>query len=221
MTALHNAPRLPQAEHSTMRHGDSTIKFKRVISVNYRNNPGGYPQYPRYPHAQQPQHFQHRSSRQGQSQLSPAVNHNASVSGLLNENAIPEFQPPLQSVQAVQPESQTIVPATAAELAETVAPAKGGGFSLANLGEIKGFVDRIGGIDGILTTVTKVQKVMSSVSQMAPLVKVIMGSFGKKGAGDDATDDVEEFVPKRKRRKSGSGSGSSPAARRRRRKRRR
>ncbi|WP_155972809.1 tyrosine protein kinase [Paenibacillus sp. Leaf72] len=189
--------------------------------MNYRNNPGGYPQYPRYPHAQQPQHFQHRSSRQGQSQLSPAVNHNASVSGLLNENAIPEFQPPLQSVQAVQPESQTIVPATAAELAETVAPAKGGGFSLANLGEIKGFVDRIGGIDGILTTVTKVQKVMSSVSQMAPLVKVIMGSFGKKGAGDDATDDVEEFVPKRKRRKSGSGSGSSPAARRRRRKRRR
>ncbi|WP_052737002.1 hypothetical protein [Paenibacillus algorifonticola] len=191
--------------------------------MNYRNNPGGYPQYPRYPHAQQPQQFQHRSSRQGQSKLSPAVNHKASISGFLHENAIPEFQPPLQAVQAVQPESQTIVPATAAELAESVAPAKGGAFSLANLGEIKGFVDRLGGLDGILTTVTKVQKVMSSVSQMAPLVKVIMGSFGKKGAADDATtDDLEEFIPnKRKRRKSGSGSATGPASRRRRRKRRR
>lgn len=86
-----------------------------------------------------------------------------------------------------------------------------------SLTDIKGFVDRIGGLDGILTTVGKVQKVVSSVSQMAPLVKVILGSF-KKDAGDDASDDGLEFVPKkRKRRKKPAGS----AGRRRKRKRQR
>lgn len=98
------------------------------------------------------------------------------------------------------------------------------GFSLANLGslanlnEIKGFVDRMGGLDGILTTVTKVQKVVGSITQMAPLVKVLMGSFGKKSISksDDASS---EWKPKRrKRRKTGTGSGRakrSPASRRR------
>ncbi len=86
-----------------------------------------------------------------------------------------------------------------------------------SLTEIKGFVDRIGGLDGILTTVGKVQKVVSSVSQMAPLVKVILGSF-KKDSGSDAADDDIEVVPKkRKRRRKPTGS----AGRRRKRKRQR
>lgn len=102
-------------------------------------------------------------------------------------------------------------------MVETTAPAKAGGFSMPSLTEIKGFVDRIGGLDGILTTVGKVQKVVSSVSQMAPLVKVILGSF-KKDSGSDAVDDSIEYVPKkRKRRKKPTNS----AGRRRKRKRQR
>jgi len=82
---------------------------------------------------------------------------------------------------------------------------KSSGFSLPNLGEIKGFVDRLGGIDGILNGVTKVQKVVSSVSQMAPLIKVLLGSFSTKKKKEE--DEIDEWKPRpRKRRKSGSGS---------------
>ncbi|MOA43004.1 hypothetical protein D3C78_1651130 [compost metagenome] len=101
----------------------------------------------------------------------------------------------------------------------TSGSSKASGFSLANLGEIKGFVDRIGGLDGILSTMTKVQKVVSSVTQMAPLVKVLMGSFGKKSAtvSEDTLADDGEWRPKRRRRrKSGSGTGKGNSGNRRR-----
>ncbi|MFC4778149.1 hypothetical protein ACFO9Q_15210 [Paenibacillus sp. GCM10023252] len=101
-----------------------------------------------------------------------------------------------------------VVPKTAAELVETASDDKSSIFSMEKLQEIKGFVDRMGGIDGILGTVTKVQKVMSSVSQMAPLVKVIMGSFGKSGKGATVSDDEGgEWTPPKKRRKRKPGSG--------------
>ncbi|GKU80517.1 hypothetical protein L3i20_v249140 [Paenibacillus sp. L3-i20] len=111
--------------------------------------------------------------------------------------------------------SQSLLPAvvhhSTNQLTETNIETPKKGFSLANLAshanltEIKGFVDRMGGLDGILTTVTKVQKVVSSVSQIAPLVKVFMGSFGKKSASND--DSNKEWKPRRrKKRKSGSGS---------------
>lgn len=119
-----------------------------------------------------------------------------------------------QQAQDILP---VVVPDTAAELIESTTSTKASGFSLANLGEIKGYIDRLGGIDGILTTVTKVQKVMSSVSQMAPLVKVLMGSFGKKSKESD-DDDSDEWKPKRRKRRkprAGSGSGKKTVRRRR------
>lgn len=87
------------------------------------------------------------------------------------------------------------------------------GFSLANLTnmanmkEIKGFVDRMGGLDGILATMTKVQKVVGSVSQMAPMVKVLFGSFGKKKSSSSDENNGEWKPKHRKRRKPGTGSG--------------
>lgn len=45
--------------------------------------------------------------------------------------------------------------------------------------QIKGIIDRMGGIDGIVNSMGKVQKVMSGFQQMAPMVKLFMGSFGK------------------------------------------
>lgn len=107
----------------------------------------------------------------------------------------------------------------------------GGGFSLANLtkyanfNELKGLVDRMGGLDGILSTVTKVQKVVGSVSQMAPLVKVFMGSFGKKNdagsSGGSSSAPVYSRPKPRKRRTSSSGRRRPPAKRRNRTRRRR
>ncbi|MCP3747109.1 MULTISPECIES: tyrosine protein kinase [Paenibacillus] len=90
-------------------------------------------------------------------------------------------------------------------------PAKGGLLgglgNLSNLNEIKGFIDRMGGIDGIVATVGKVQKVMSSVQQFAPMAKLIMGSlpaFGKsasKNSATDITEELDEYTPPRPRRK--------------------
>lgn len=69
-----------------------------------------------------------------------------------------------------------------------------------NLKQISGFVERMGGIDGILGTMGKVQKFMSTFQQMAPMVKTILGSIGKGKVNSSA--DLEEILrPKRKRRK--------------------
>lgn len=75
------------------------------------------------------------------------------------------------------------------------------GFSLAsiakyaNIDELKGLVNRFGGLDGILSTVTTVQKVMSTVGQIAPLVKAFTG--GKKSA--DTTASEQAPIPARRR----------------------
>lgn len=91
-----------------------------------------------------------------------------------------------------------------------------GGFNLGNsLSDLKGVVDRMGGLDGIVTTMTKVQKVVGSITQMAPLIKVLAGSLGKKGAGAAALadDDIDEYKPrprKKKRRRPVKGKAYTP-----------
>ncbi|KJD39036.1 MULTISPECIES: hypothetical protein [Paenibacillus] len=88
------------------------------------------------------------------------------------------------------------------------APAKGGLLGgLGNLNDIKGIIDRMGGIDGIVATVGKVQKIMSSVQQFAPMAKLIMGSlpaFNKnasKKTTTSITEELDEYTPPRRRRK--------------------
>ncbi|MGW8957331.1 tyrosine protein kinase [Paenibacillus sp. NPDC055715] len=83
----------------------------------------------------------------------------------------------------------------------------GGLGNLSNLGEIKGFIDRMGGIDGIVATFSKVQKVISSVQQFAPMAKLIMGSlpaFGKSASKNSETgiaEELDEYKPPRPRQK--------------------
>ncbi|SFE73537.1 hypothetical protein SAMN05216378_3886 [Paenibacillus catalpae] len=188
--------------------------------MNYRNYPGGGGhsnphQYP--PHSPHSGHHRRGYARN----TSQGFNSFQNPLGFGSETAPIPPAPPVFSTEEtiIQQEDSlpVVVPATAAELVETTTPAKSGSFNMPSLNEIKGFVDRIGGLDGILTTVGKVQKVVSSVSQMAPLVKVIFGSF-KKDSGSDVTDDDVELVPKkRKRRRKPTGS----AGRRRKRKRQR
>lgn len=123
----------------------------------------------------------------------------AHISSQSSQSLLPAVVPPQQhSLMEVNPQATSQA---------------GGGFSLANqlsklpnLTEIKGFVDRMGGIDGILTTVTKVQKVVSSVTQMAPMVKVLFGSFGKKSASSSDSNSIVQNPRRRRRRRSGSGT---------------
>ncbi|UVI30932.1 hypothetical protein [Paenibacillus spongiae] len=129
------------------------------------------------------------------------------------------FNPAMESNMpqfALQPTTEVIPKA---------ASAKGGGFSLANLGgslkDLQGIVDRMGGLDGILTTMTKVQKVVGSVQQMAPLIKLLAGSL-KKGSAATASDDGDAglSLPKRRRRRrrttKGSGASSGRSRKRKR-----
>ncbi|MDQ8733915.1 tyrosine protein kinase [Paenibacillus sp. LHD-38] len=169
--------------------------------MNYRNNPGNGNQ----------QYDWHGGQRLTQGP--PSKSSGAKSSGFNFGGDLPTMPPasPSPQTQDILP---AVIPESTAELIETTASSKAGGFSLASLGEIKGYIDRIGGIDGILTTVTKVQKVMSSVSQMAPLVKVLMGSFSKKSSSDSDDDDGEWKPKRRKRRKPSSGSSNNGVRRR-------
>jgi hypothetical protein len=60
----------------------------------------------------------------------------------------------------------------------------GSGF---NFNQVKTFVDRMGGIDGIMGTMGKMQKIFQSVQQMAPMMKLLMGSFLKGGGSASTT----------------------------------
>ncbi|MNH89881.1 hypothetical protein D3C73_424140 [compost metagenome] len=78
-----------------------------------------------------------------------------------------------------------------------------------NFNQIKGFVDRMGGIEGIMGTMTKFQKFVGTFQQMAPMMKVLFNSFSK-GKAQSANTDFDEVPRKRKRRRK----KSSPSGRR-------
>lgn len=91
-------------------------------------------------------------------------------------------------------------------------PAKSGSglFSGFNLGQIKTFIDRMGGIEGVLDTVSKVQKVMQSVQQIAPMIRLLM----PKLSNSDDDEYFEEDVQPRRRRRRRQAYGSSRQRRR-------
>lgn len=77
-----------------------------------------------------------------------------------------------------------------------------GGGSSFNIAQIKQVIDRLGGIEGIVDTMTKVQRMVQTVQQVAPLVKVLMGSFGK---GSKTKGDSDAAPKRRRRRKRRTG----------------
>lgn len=180
--------------------------------MNYRNNPNGanrqFPTHGEYRHGQS-QHSQYIRNRSG------GYRTDAETSAIMpaSDTPFPSVTPLIAPVPAMAMAEPVVLPAqemlpsvtqaTLGELVEAAPPAaKAGGFSLSGLSDIKGLVDRMGGIDGILSTVQKVQKVVSSVSQMAPLVKVLLSSFKKSSSDDSDDDSAAEWKPtKRKRRK--------------------
>lgn len=67
-------------------------------------------------------------------------------------------------------------------------------INVSNLNDIKGLIDRMGGVEGVLDKVGKFQKFMSTVQQVAPLLKLF-----KKGASSSDSDD--DAPPRRRRRR--------------------
>jgi hypothetical protein len=100
------------------------------------------------------------------------------------------------------------VQATAVSTAKSSLP-----FNLSNLSDLKNIVDRMGGIEGVLSTMGKVQKFMSTMQQMAPMIKLFMGSKAGKAA---ATNTSKGVVRKRRTKRSSGGKARSrrPAKRR-------
>jgi hypothetical protein len=66
-----------------------------------------------------------------------------------------------------------------------------------NFAQLKTIVDRMGGIDGIIGTMSKVQKIVGQFQQMAPMLKLLFGSFGGKAA---TKADLERLSPQPRRR---------------------
>lgn len=101
----------------------------------------------------------------------------------------------------VQVLPQSIVPTTPA-----ATPAKPGGIGKFSFQDIKGIVDRMGGIDGLLANVGKVQKLMATMQQMAPMLRLLIGK-GAATAGADGSDGVKRPRKRRRRGKARSRSG--------------
>ncbi|MFC4600346.1 aminotransferase [Cohnella hongkongensis] len=76
--------------------------------------------------------------------------------------------PPAVIDDAVMPMQAPVAPA-----AKSALP-----FNLSNLGDLKTMFDRLGGIDGILSTMGKVQKFVSTMQQVTPMLKLFLGKGG-------------------------------------------
>ncbi|REK57355.1 MAG: tyrosine protein kinase [Thermobacillus sp.] len=88
--------------------------------------------------------------------------------------------------------------------------AKPGG--LPNLADLKLIIDRMGGIEGILSTIQKVQKIVGTVQQFAPMIKLLAGSLGSKKTAAAASTNTERR-PRRRRRRGGRRPRSGRARR--------
>lgn len=87
---------------------------------------------------------------------------------------------------------------TYSEFLPAPAPAKSAN-PLANLKfqDIKTWIDRMGGIDGILNTINKMQRVMQTIQQFAPMVRMLLPKADSASADDD---DDDEYYRRRRRR---------------------
>lgn len=106
------------------------------------------------------------------------------------------------SVQTLEPSTSS---SSTASTSQSTSSSPFANFNLAsltkyaNVDEIKGLVDRFGGLDGILASVTKVQKVISTVGQIAPMAKVFTGLLGSNKGSSSEEKQEQSYVPARRR----------------------
>ncbi|WP_018753716.1 hypothetical protein [Paenibacillus sanguinis] len=146
-----------------------------------------------------PQHYDPR-----QSQLPPSYPYSEYYPGLnpyeikAQSSALMPFSSPSQGPTPVSP----VTPKPAAS---------GSGLSLPSISDLKGMVDRLGGIDGILDKVGQVQKVMQTVQQFAPMAKMFTAFL--PGSKNSSAGSMDEYRPRRrksgKRKKSSSGGSGN------------
>ncbi|NMO97443.1 hypothetical protein [Paenibacillus lemnae] len=74
-----------------------------------------------------------------------------------------------------------------------------GGLNLSNI-DVKGIIDRMGGIDGLIANMGKVQKVMQGFQQLAPMMSIFAGALGKKKSSSSSPGQDEFQYPARRRR---------------------
>lgn len=103
-------------------------------------------------------------------------------------------------------ETYGYVPQEFGQQLPAVSQPSGGGSGLLgnfNLKDIKTVIDRMGGIDGIISTVGKVQKIVGSIQQMQPIIKMLLSLMPGKSKVNADTDEVEEewSKPRRRRRR--------------------
>jgi hypothetical protein len=83
-----------------------------------------------------------------------------------------------------------------------------------NFNQIRTFIERMGGIDGIVGTMGKVQKMVAGFQQMAPMLKLVLGAFGSKKSAARNAGLVRAPRARRRRKKRGGraryGSGKRP-----------
>jgi len=86
--------------------------------------------------------------------------------------------------------------------AATQTPSQSGSGLLSNINfkDIKAIIDRMGGIEGIISTVSKVQKVMQTLQQFGPMLKLLIPKLGTKKA-IEPDDDLEDYPIRRRRRR--------------------
>jgi hypothetical protein len=93
-------------------------------------------------------------------------------------------------------------------------PASTNPLSGINFQQIKTFVDRMGGVDGVIGAMTKAQKFFGTFQQMAPMFKVLFNSFGSKVKSTDRDFRGPQSRRRRRRRKSGSTANKGTGSRR-------
>ncbi|WP_051286859.1 hypothetical protein [Paenibacillus taiwanensis] len=111
------------------------------------------------------------------------------------------------------PSSNAVVPyqAPVTPVATAAAATSKSGF---NIGDLKGIFDRMGGVEGIVSTMGKVQKVMQSVQQFAPMAKMLVGVFGKSKNKDNEDEEYFYKPTRRRRRRRPANTGRTPRRRR-------
>lgn len=185
------------------------------------------------------QHYHHRrrssSSTRALSESQPASLYPGvhSYADLPTDAGVSSFYPYPSPVQPsiapieVNPGAAASLPFAPSAAAPVPASSGGGlggllgGLNLGNL-DMKGIVEKLGGIDGILSNIGKFQKVMQSFQQLAPMMQLFAGAFKKGGAASltEKSDDFEYVPPRRRTSKSGkrrSGSHRTSSGRRKRR----
>jgi hypothetical protein len=123
------------------------------------------------------------------------------------ENSFPEqnpqnFQNPQSFPYNGYPQQESNLPVPAQPPGGQDSSSSSPASFLANLPvkDIKNVIDRMGGIEGVMNTMTKVNKMMQSFQQMAPMIKLLLGSF-MKGKKTDSDDYSDSYRPRRKRRR--------------------